>query len=160
MFVVFLIIGGVHEDAPAVEFNKTQQAAIEHGLLNSIVLHPKVEFRVGASDVKVEIFFALHFHILRHWLLGDDLQLCRALLRTRHAETSGGKSGSDFYLSLDGRFMVKKINSREFAGFQKSGTAFFHYYHCRLAIHKHTHKTSKMTKTRNQTIFIILIFKF
>ncbi|CAK0803760.1 unnamed protein product, partial [Prorocentrum cordatum] len=80
----------------------------------------RVEFGDKECKYCVDIHHPLQYHIVRHCLCGDDLNFARSLYYCQRIKTSGGKSGSLFFISHDRRFLLKQINTAEFKMLQKS----------------------------------------
>jgi len=75
----------------------------------------RVEFEDKEAKYSVAIHHAAQFHILRHWLCGDDLNFARSLYRCSRIKPSGGKSSAAFFVSQhDHRFLLKAVNRAEF----------------------------------------------
>jgi len=58
---------------------------------------------------KIEIHQAPQYHILRHYICGDDLNFARSLFRCRNINPQGGKSKAAFWVSHDERFLIKEV---------------------------------------------------
>ena len=73
------------------------------------------------DQVKVDItaYFPLHFEFLRSLCGYDRSEFLNSILLTGKFDTSGGKTGSDFFKSQDGKFIAKSILSDEFKHFYK-----------------------------------------
>jgi len=75
----------------------------------------RVEFEDKEAKYSVAIHHAVQYHILRHWLCGDDLNFARSLYRCNRIKPSGGKSSAAFFVSHpDQRFLLKAVNRAEF----------------------------------------------
>jgi len=75
----------------------------------------RVEFEDKEAKYSVAIHHAVQYHILRHWLCGDDLNFARSLYRCNRIKPSGGKSSAAFFVSQhDRRFLLKAVNRAEF----------------------------------------------
>jgi len=74
----------------------------------------KVEFLDKESKYSVNIHHAPQYHIMRHWLCGDDLNFARSLHRCTRITPTGGKSNATFFVSHDRRFLLKAVNKYEF----------------------------------------------
>jgi len=75
----------------------------------------RVEFEDKEAKYYVAIHHAAQFHILRHWLCGDDLNFARSLYRCNRIKPSGGKTSAAFFVSQhDRRFLLKAVNRAEF----------------------------------------------
>lgn len=74
----------------------------------------EVEFEDNKAKYKVTIHHAPQYHILRHWLCGDDLNFARSLHHCKQIKPQGGKSKAAFFVSKDQRFLLKTINKAEF----------------------------------------------
>uniref|UniRef100_A0A0G4GEM8 PIPK domain-containing protein n=1 Tax=Chromera velia CCMP2878 TaxID=1169474 RepID=A0A0G4GEM8_9ALVE len=96
--------------------------------------HIRVEFSTPDAAYTVVVFFATQFHILRHFLCGDDLNFVRSIHQSGRLSTSGGKSGASFNVSHDKRFIFKQLSRPESRLFCSSGQAFFQY-HSRVLFH-------------------------
>merc|ERR1712048_1196231 len=74
----------------------------------------KLEFSDQGARYQVTIYHAPQFHILRHWLCGDDLNFVRSIHRCNRITPTGGKSRAAFFISHDERFLLKTVNRAEF----------------------------------------------
>lgn len=81
-----------------------------------------------ANKYSVVIHHAPQYHILRHWLCGDDLNFARSLQHCKRLTTSGGKSGAAFFMSHDRRFLLKAINKAELKMLATQAEALFWYF--------------------------------
>jgi len=87
----------------------------------------KLEFRDTTANYSVSIHHAPQFHIVRHWLCGDDLNFVRSLHRCSPIKTSGGKSGATFFVSDDRRFLLKAVGRAEARLLTTQAEALFWY---------------------------------
>eukprot|EP00927_Polykrikos_kofoidii_P039146 TRINITY_DN33580_c0_g1_i1.p1 TRINITY_DN33580_c0_g1~~TRINITY_DN33580_c0_g1_i1.p1 ORF type:complete len:742 (-),score=104.01 TRINITY_DN33580_c0_g1_i1:21-1955(-) len=74
----------------------------------------RVDFSDQVAKYSVVIHNAPQYHMLRHWLCGDDLNFVRSIHRCTCIKPSGGKSLANFFMSRDGRFLLKSVNRHEF----------------------------------------------
>jgi len=74
----------------------------------------RVEYSDKEARYSVTVHHAAQYHILRHWLCGDDLNFVRSLHRCRKVTPTGGKSHAGFLQTHDGRFLLKTINGAEY----------------------------------------------
>lgn len=85
----------------------------------------QVEFMDQMAKYQVTVHHAPQYHIIRHWLCGDDLNFVRSMHTCRRIHPSGGKSGAAFFVSEDMRFLLKAINKYEFRMLTKQAEAVF-----------------------------------
>ncbi|CAE7670126.1 Pikfyve, partial [Symbiodinium necroappetens] len=99
-------------------------------ILNTPVLKEpvKVDFEDKQAKYHVAIHFAPHYHALRHWICGDDLNFVRSLQHCNPIQTSGGKSRATFLMSHDKRFLLKAINESEFKKLNSEAENLFWYF--------------------------------
>ncbi|CAE7377349.1 FAB1C [Symbiodinium natans] len=99
-------------------------------ILNTPVLKEpvKVDFEDKQAKYQVAVHFAPHYHALRHWICGDDLNFVRSLQRCKSIQTSGGKSRATFLMSHDKRFLLKAINESEFKKLNSEAENLFWYF--------------------------------
>lgn len=71
------------------------------------------EFADKEAKYSVKIYHAPQFHILRHWLCGDDLNFARSIYKCKKIQPQGGKSRAAFFVSHDRRFLIKQVNKAE-----------------------------------------------
>lgn len=89
--------------------------------------HVKVEFEDKTARYVVTIYHAPQYHILRHWLCGDDLNFARSLHFTTPISTEGGKTRASFFASHDRRFLLKAIKGKELKHMQTQADPLFWY---------------------------------
>jgi 1-phosphatidylinositol-3-phosphate 5-kinase len=79
--------------------------------------------------IKLDItaYFPLHFEFLRELCGYERTQFLNSILLTANFETSGGKSGSDFFQSRDAKFIAKSILADEFKHYLKVAGSYFKY---------------------------------
>jgi len=88
----------------------------------------RVEFTdPSMAKYSVTIHHAPQFHILRHWLCGDDLNFVRSLHTCNRITPTGGKSGAAFFVTNDKRFLLKAVNRQESRLLTTQGEALFWY---------------------------------
>jgi len=88
----------------------------------------RVEFADQCAKYSVIIHHAPQFHIIRHGLLGDDLNFVRSLHRCDRIAPSGGKTGAAFFISHDRRFLLKAVtNKYEYRMLTTQADALFWY---------------------------------
>ncbi|KAH8619139.1 putative FYVE zinc finger TCP 1 cpn60 chaperonin family Phosphatidylinositol 4 phosphate 5 Kinase [Trypanosoma vivax] len=93
----------------------------------------KVSFPWDKTDpitVTVEVMFPVQFAAL-HYLYTDGRvgEFLRSLSRCRALKPQGGKTQSDFYETLDGRFLLKQIKQTELVHFAQFGPKYFNQIH-------------------------------
>ncbi|KAH0472350.1 MAG: hypothetical protein KVP17_000072 [Porospora cf. gigantea B] len=96
---------------PPISETTLPRAASQHALVRE------------QSTVEVTMILPKHFHALRHLLCVDDISLYRSLRRTTPFSGDGGKSGADFGLSADRRYIIKQLNPKEVRWFRTHGNA-------------------------------------
>lgn len=81
------------------------------------------------ESIKVDItaYFPLHFEFLRVLCGYDRNEFLNSILLTGKFDTSGGKTGSDFFKSQDGKFIAKSILADEFKHYYKIAHNYFKY---------------------------------
>lgn len=84
-----------------------------------------LQFEDQVAKYDVIIHHAPQYHMLRHWLCGDDMNFIRSIHRCKPISTSGGKSGADFLVSHDHRFLLKAVHRKEFQMLEKKSDALF-----------------------------------
>ena len=94
---------------PPISETTLPRAASQHALIRE------------QSTVEVTMVLPKHFHALRHLLCVDDVSLYRSLRRTTPFSGDGGKSGADFGLSADRRYIIKQLNPKEVRWFRTHG---------------------------------------
>lgn len=80
------------------------------------------------GGIRVEILQSFDFHLLRHLLLGNDVDLINSLRATRPLTAQGGKSRSRFFESVNGRFIIKSLLPSELRNWERNNLAFLWYY--------------------------------
>jgi len=65
------------------------------------------------TKYSVKIFHAPQYHMMRHWLCGDDLNFARSIYRCKRITPQGGKTRAAFFVSHDRRYLVKQLNKAE-----------------------------------------------
>lgn len=88
----------------------------------------KVDLEDRQGKYSVCLHFAPQFHVLRHWMCGDDLNFVRSLQRCIVAKQTGGKSKATFYETHDKRFLLKALNKSEFDRLVSEAMSMFWYY--------------------------------
>ncbi|XP_049850926.1 1-phosphatidylinositol 3-phosphate 5-kinase-like [Schistocerca gregaria] len=84
----------------------------------------------GGPEVYIQCkaYFAQQFSWLR-WLLGIPHDIfAQSLLRCRPWKPIGGKSNSEFIKTMDGRFILKQVQSVELESFLASALIYFDYF--------------------------------
>ncbi|KAH9593036.1 Phosphatidylinositol-4-phosphate 5-kinase [Trypanosoma melophagium] len=77
-------------------------------------------------NVIVEVMFPEQFAALQYlYTKGRSSELVFSLSRCRPLKTEGGKSKSEFFISLDGRFLMKQVKSAEVKHFAEFGPNYF-----------------------------------
>lgn len=77
--------------------------------------------------VKVVAYFAQGFQALRRLCCGDDNQFLGSMARCQDWQARGGKSGSAWERTLDGRYIIKQISRPEAVSFLEFGPVYFRY---------------------------------
>ena len=75
----------------------------------------------------VIVNYAHSFHLLRHLLCGSDFFFAQSLSKCEPLETTGGKSGANFLISADKKYLLKQINRAEASWFKSDGDSLFWY---------------------------------
>lgn len=74
----------------------------------------------------VEVMFPTHFAALQYlYTEGKVDELMLSLSRCRAFKPQGGKTNSDFFITLDGRFLLKQIKQAELLHFAEFGPRYF-----------------------------------
>eukprot|EP00913_Durusdinium_trenchii_P019722 g18540.t1 len=106
-----------------------EQVGLRSVLTGAVNKEPvKVDFEDKQGKYSVSIHFACHFHALRHWICGDDLNFVRSLHRCNKTSMSGGKTGASFYSSHDDRFLLEALNKPEFDKLVMEANSLFWYF--------------------------------
>ena len=77
--------------------------------------------------IKVISYFAQGFQSLRRLSCGDELQFLASMSRCQEWQARGGKSGSSWERTLDGRYIIKQISRTEAVSFLEFGPMYFRY---------------------------------
>ncbi|PHJ21964.1 phosphatidylinositol-4-phosphate 5-kinase [Cystoisospora suis] len=67
----------------------------------------------ASASCTVTIYYAPQFHVLRHYLCGDDIRFASSLRTSTPVRLHGGKSGARFSITSDGRYIIKQLNRHE-----------------------------------------------
>ncbi|KAK8809640.1 hypothetical protein WA158_000583 [Blastocystis sp. Blastoise] len=81
----------------------------------------------AGTRLQVTVYFPLQFYALRKASGITEIDFITSLSRCKPLETKGGKSGATFYESMDGRYVCKEIQEREFKAFSSIGFKYFKY---------------------------------
>lgn len=82
----------------------------------------------SATVFNCTVFFPKQFFALRQLELpGGELEFIESLSKTMRFETSGGKSGVDFFKTSDDRFIFKAVQPVEQKHFAETATEYFNY---------------------------------
>lgn len=94
----------------------------EKYLIHSI-FYPKAK-----ADIGIKIYFPSHFQALRKMYCGKfDFQLEHLFKSDFWADNTGGKSKSEFYKSINEKYIMKVINPNEMKMFQEFAHPYFEY---------------------------------
>lgn len=74
-------------------------------------------------------YYARQFSALRKLCSGGDSEFIQSLARCKAWQATGGKSGSAFARTLDGRYVLKGISDTELRSFLSFGPSYFEYIH-------------------------------
>ena len=72
-------------------------------------------------------WFPKQFHAVRLHYCGGDYDFIQSLSRCNKFEATGGKSGSTFSKTKDGRFILKYVSKKELEMFERFGRNYFRY---------------------------------
>merc|ERR1712079_985876 len=85
-------------------------------VLTATITEPaiRVDYADNEAKYSITVHHAAQYHILRHWLCGDDLNFVRSLHKCTRITPSGGKSKATFWQTHDDRFLLKAVNRAEY----------------------------------------------
>ncbi|RNF17296.1 putative phosphatidylinositol (3,5) kinase [Trypanosoma conorhini] len=82
--------------------------------------------KAGATTVTVEVMFPEQFAALQYLYTGGRTEeMMFSLSRTRAFKPQGGKTKSDFFITLDQRFLMKQLKQAELKHFAEFGPHYF-----------------------------------
>ncbi|AQZ11038.1 FAB1 (YFR019W) [Zygosaccharomyces parabailii] len=119
------------DDTQAQPQNFQPMPRSENEILESIMtkktaVHLRYQFEDSLSVMSCKIFFAEHFDAFRR-ICGCNDRFIQSLSRCVKWDSSGGKSGSGFLKTLDGRFIIKELSHAELDAFIKFAPSYFEY---------------------------------
>jgi len=86
-------------------------------------LHPK-----NKADIEIKVYFPTHFQALRKLYCGSyDIQNSQMFKSSFWTDNTGGKSKSDFYKSINEKFVLKVIGNNEMRMFCEFALSYFEY---------------------------------
>ncbi|KAI8341123.1 hypothetical protein BC941DRAFT_201221 [Chlamydoabsidia padenii] len=106
--------------------NSPADMFIERTLRSKSGIHMKSYFTDGTTKFFCKIFFAEQFDALRR-NCGCDESYIASLAHCAKWDSSGGKSGSVFLKTKDGRYLLKQISRYEMDAFLKFAPSYFQY---------------------------------
>ncbi|GMR32732.1 hypothetical protein PMAYCL1PPCAC_02927 [Pristionchus mayeri] len=90
--------------------------------------HFEIEFSDSTTSYYVKAFYAERFHLLRRLLLPEgETAFIQSLSQAYIWTPQGGKSGSSFFRTCDGRFVIKTMSRFEVQSFVKFAPNYFDY---------------------------------
>ncbi|QPG74608.1 hypothetical protein FOA43_001940 [Brettanomyces nanus] len=111
--------------------SKASRSSQSYLTLESIMLkkgfHLKYQFEEGYSTISCKIFFAEQFEAFRRQC-GVSSNFLQSLSRCVKWNSTGGKSGSAFLKTLDGRFIIKELSKTELEAFVQFAPSYFEYF--------------------------------
>ncbi|KAI9768688.1 MAG: 1-phosphatidylinositol-3-phosphate 5-kinase [Geoglossum simile] len=121
--------GGVpstHEEVDHANFHpeSEEQLELERSLLRSTGTHLKYQFQEGSAKMLCKIFYAEQFDAVRK-KCGVADRIVESLSRCVKWDSKGGKSGSVFLKTSDGRFVLKALSPIETQAFLRFAPAYF-----------------------------------
>lgn len=101
-------------------------AAIERQLLKPTGTHIRYQFSAGPTKCFCRVYFTEQFDALRR-VSNCEVDFIQSLARCQRWNARGGQSGSSFFKSQDGRFIMKQLSKPEMESFLRSAPAYFEY---------------------------------
>ncbi|KAF8381527.1 ppk-3, partial [Pristionchus pacificus] len=90
--------------------------------------HFDIEFSDSTTSYYVKTYYAERFHLLRRLLLPEgETAFIQSLSQAYIWTPQGGKSGSSFFRTCDGRFVIKTMSRFEVQSFVKFAPNYFDY---------------------------------
>ncbi|GMT32423.1 hypothetical protein PFISCL1PPCAC_23720 [Pristionchus fissidentatus] len=90
--------------------------------------HFEIEFSDSSTSYYVKSYYAERFHLLRRLLLPEgEAAFIQSLSQAYIWTPQGGKSGSSFFRTCDGRFVIKTMSRFEVQSFVKFAPNYFDY---------------------------------
>lgn len=103
-------------------------AAAKQTLMRTTGTHLRYQFEQGTTSMSCKIFYAQQFDALRTRCgCSDSDGYIQSLSRCSVWDNSGGKSGSSFLKTHDGRFVLKELSQVEFDAFASFAPSYFEY---------------------------------
>ncbi|ORX50232.1 hypothetical protein DM01DRAFT_1099952 [Hesseltinella vesiculosa] len=118
--------GQVSDSSKQDEEKSPDDSFIERTLRSKSGIHMKLYFTDGTTKFFCKIFFAEQFDALRR-NCGCDENFIASLAHCAKWDSSGGKSGSTFLKTDDGRYLLKQISKYEMDAFVKFAHSYFQY---------------------------------
>ncbi|KAG9395210.1 Phosphatidylinositol-4-phosphate 5-Kinase [Carpediemonas membranifera] len=99
--------------------------------LPSVTARRDINYRLdrGTDILDCTIFYPLEFHALRQHHFGSQDLFLQAMMRCAPFSPKGGKSGSTFLRTRDGRFILKQVSRLEMTAFIDNAKRFFTYWY-------------------------------
>ncbi|KAI9773037.1 MAG: 1-phosphatidylinositol-3-phosphate 5-kinase [Geoglossum umbratile] len=119
-------IPSIHEEVDHANFQpeSEEQLELERSLLRSTGTHLKYQFQEGSAKMLCKIFYAEQFDAVRK-KCGVADRIVESLSRCVKWDSKGGKSGSVFLKTSDGRFVLKALSPIETQAFLRFAPAYF-----------------------------------
>lgn len=103
-------------------------AAAKQTMLRTTGTHMRYQFEQDTTIMSCKIFYAQQFDALRTRCgCSDSAGYIQSLSRCSVWDNSGGKSGSSFLKTQDGRFVLKELSQVEFDAFASFAPSYFEY---------------------------------
>jgi 1-phosphatidylinositol-3-phosphate 5-kinase len=119
-------VPSIHEEVDHANFHpeSEEQLELERSLLRSTGTHLKYQFQEGSAKMLCKIFYAEQFDAVRK-KCGVADRIVESLSRCVKWDSKGGKSGSVFLKTSDGRFVLKALSPIETQAFLRFAPAYF-----------------------------------
>lgn len=98
----------------------------EQRILKQTGVHMRYQFEERQTKISCKIFFSEQFDAIREQC-GIESEYLQSLSRCIPWEGSGGKSGSSFMKTRNGRFILKEMSQPEFDAFVSIAPSYFEY---------------------------------